>query len=140
MSPFSLAIIIFIIIYLGWIAYQQRKQTIVRNESIFNAQVALQQAEQESKQARQRMLTSITNAYGRDAADKVNGGKIWIGMPVLLLPLAAGKAQDIKENLYKDSRTEKWYYGGHINRLGNTKYKLEVTVEDGTVAGWRDLQ
>lgn len=140
MSPLSLAIIIFIVIYLGWIAYRQRTQTTIRSDSIFSAQVAWQQAEQESKQAKELMLTGITNAYGQDAADKVNGGKIWIGMPVLLLPLAAGKALDIKENLYKDSRTEKWYYGGHINRLGNTKYKLEVIVEDGTVAGWRDLQ
>lgn len=140
MSPVSILVIIVTLLYFSWMIYRQYQQTGLRKNLIAEAYTAWQKADLESQQMKEKLLKDIANIYGENAAEKINQGKIWIGMPVSLLPLAAGKAQDVKESLYKNAKTEKWYYGRYVNRLGNAKYTLEVTIEDNTVAGWRDLQ
>lgn len=82
---------------------------------------------------------SIAKIYGQEIAEKVHAGTFWIGMPMHLLMVALGKANDIKESIYKGKTTEKWYYGKYQTRLGTYKYKLEIILENDEVVGWKDL-
>lgn len=139
MSPVALLVIILSLAYLAWTVYCQYQQTESHKRRINSAHTAWQQSEQDSRQKKKELFQEIAGIYGEESAARVDQGKIWMGMPVILLPLAAGKAQDTRESLYRSVKTEKWYYGRYLNRLGNAKYTLEVTIENGAVAGWRDL-
>jgi len=86
-----------------------------------------------------KLIDLIANVYGQEKAAKINTGTIWMGMPVYLLMVALGNPNDIKESIYKEKTIRKWYYGGYLTRLGTHKYKLEVTLENDEVVGWKDL-
>lgn len=118
----------------------QVSKTNERKLSISDAQSKYDIAENDRKQSRQKLLNSISKAYGSDKADKVAKGTIWMGMPMHLLLVASGKANEVKESFYRSNRIEKWYYGEYVNRLGNYKYTLEVTLENDEIVGWQDLK
>ncbi len=110
-----------------------------RNEEISYAQRKMINANKEKELAKKNLLAEIENQFGADASQKVANGYVWNGMPEYLLIVSMGKAEEIKENFFRGTRTEKWFYGGKVNRLGNLKYNLEITVEDQKVIGWRDF-
>lgn len=119
--------------------YLQIKKNGKRNELISYAQRKMINANKEKELAKINLLKEIEYQFGSDASNKVAKGFVWNGMPDYLLIVSMGKAEDIKENFFRGTRTEKWFYGGKVNRLGNLKYNLEITVENQKVVGWRDL-
>lgn len=127
------------VLYLIYTIYKQATEVLERDDKIMIAEQNLNRAKKELGEAKQQVIEQITQVFGRERADKVDKGIVWVGMPHILLMVAMGKAQDIKESLYKGVLIEKWYYGKYQTRLGTYKYKLEITLEDGEVVGWKDL-
>ena len=114
-------------------------ETKNRNNQIEIAQNYMLKANREFNSAKDDLISEIAKQYNSEYAERVSKGTIWIGMPDTLLLVAMGKAGEIKESFFKDKVTEKWYYDGYRTRLNTYKYRLEVIVENYTVAGWKDL-
>ncbi|PIQ49052.1 MAG: hypothetical protein COW03_07010 [Cytophagales bacterium CG12_big_fil_rev_8_21_14_0_65_40_12] len=117
----------------------QISKSYSRKNAIKLAQQDYELGKSDQVATKRKLIDSIANIYGQEKAQKVNVGTIWIGMPMSLLMVALGKANDIKESVYKGITTEKWYYGEYQTRLGTYKYKLEITLENDEVVGWKDL-
>lgn len=81
----------------------------------------------------------IIKQYGERFASNVAEKKICEQMPEELLILSWGNPDYVKTNFYKGTKTESWFYDSYINRLGNTKYRTEVIVENNKIVGWKDL-
>lgn len=126
-------------LYLIYIVLMQITKSKSRNLSIKLAQQEYNKAMDNQLSTKYKLIGSIANVYGNDKAEKVKIGTIWMGMPMHLLMVARGKANDIKESIYKGKTTEKWYYGEYQTRLGTYKYKLEIILENDEVVGWKDL-
>lgn len=127
------------IVYLTINTLLQITKSKQRNASIEKAQREYDIALNEQTLTKRKLFDSISNVYGQEKADRVNDGTIWVGMPMYLLMVAVGRAKDIKESITKGKKIEKWYYGEYQTRVGTYKYKLEVTLENDVVAGWKDL-
>lgn len=126
-------------IYLAFIIYRQISKTITRNKTIRVAENKLNQAIDSQNLIKKKLIDSISKIYGKEKADRVNKGTIWINMPAHLLKVAMGKGENIKESIYRGVITQKWYYGKYQTRLGTYRYKLEITIENNEVVGWKDL-
>lgn len=125
--------------YLIYIIAMQISKSDSRNAAISSAQQDYDNAKNDQRSTQRQLIDSIAKIYGQEKADKVNEGTIWMGMPMHLLMVARGKANDIKESIYKGTTTEKWYYGEYQTRLGTYKYKLEIILENDEIVGWKDL-
>jgi hypothetical protein len=134
-----LVITAMLIVYFFRNLYLQISKDSKINEAVASARNKMNSANKEKAQAKNNLLKEIENQFGGDIANNVSKSFIWNGMPDYLLLVSMGKAGEIKENFFKGTRTEKWYYGEKINRLGNLKYNLEITVENHKIVGWRDL-
>lgn len=126
-------------VYLVYIFAMQISKSASRKNSIKIAQQEYDLAKSDQSATKNKLIDTIAKIYGREKAEKVNVGTVWIGMPTPLLMVALGKANDIKESIYKGTTTEKWYFGEYQTRLGTYKYKLEITLENDEVVGWKDL-
>lgn len=122
------------------IARYKQKKELTRQKGI--ADVATNnynKANAAFKNAFAELFTLIDTAYGGDTGDAITDGKIKQGFPGEFVVLAWGEPDDKAQNVLNNTYTEKWYYHPYINRLGNRKHKLEVTLQNNIVIGWRDL-
>jgi hypothetical protein len=126
--------------FIGYNFWLQLTKSDERNDEISKAISEYEIAEQDAQTAKSNAIAQIAKAYGQDKAQKVIEGTIWMDMPMHLLLICRGKPNEIKESNYKGTVIEKWYYGEYINRLGNYKYTLELTLENDYLVGWRDLK
>lgn len=110
-----------------------------RNKKIEEAKQNMFEANKAKNLAKENLIKEIAKQFDNNVAEKVSKGIIWNGMPDFLLIAAMGKANEIRESFLRGTTTEKWYFGGYRNRLGNVKYNLEVIVENNKVIGWKDL-
>lgn len=131
----GLGIILYLIIA-GIMQYQAESE---RNQKIEFAEKKYKIAINDTKNSKKQMLKIITDISGEYDAKRVDEGTIWIGMDFELLLASWGKAFDIKENYSNGYKIEKWYFAPYYNRLNNLKFKLEVTLENNKVTGWKDL-
>jgi hypothetical protein len=99
----------------------------------------LRYAQERMEKVSKPIYDSILNLYGKDFVDKISKGVITTDMPKELLILSWGKPGDIKNSFYKGNKSEQWFYEMYINRLGNTKYKTEVILENDKITGWKDI-
>lgn len=127
------------LIYLVFMTYRQISKTISRNKTIRTAENELNRAVNNQSLIKKKLIDSISKVYGQEKASRVNKGTIWINMPIHLLKVAMGKGENIKESIYRGVITQKWYYGKYQTRLGTYRYKLEITIENNEVVGWKDL-
>ena len=76
--------------------------------------------------------------------DKVVGESecdgVWLDMPLEMLLASMGKPADEKKNVTKKSIKTKLYFGARRTRQKTTVYKLEVSLEDDIVVGFRELE
>ena len=117
----------------------QVARTWSRNNEIENAKQKMLDADLAKKTAKENLLKELSNHFDADITKKVTVGDIWDGMPDFLLTIALGKAFEIKKANVDGIATEQWYYGRYKTKLGNIKYRQEVTLEDKIVVDWRDL-
>jgi hypothetical protein len=131
--------IAFCIVYLIYIIFMQITKSNARKDAINCAEMDYQNAKEEEAATKSQLIKVVTKVYGQEKAELVDKGTIWSGMPMHLLLIARGKANEIKKSVYKDTVTEKWYYGEYQTRQGTYKYKKELTLENDEVVGWKDL-
>lgn len=125
--------------YLIYAYYRQHEARSNRDFQISFAKTEYDTARRNTLVAKEDLIKSIASVYGQTDAERVSNGKIWVGMNSDLLVASWGRAVEIKDNYVRGVRIEKWYYNPYLNRLNNLKFKLEITVEDNQVAGWKDL-
>mgnify|MGYP001166865079 CR=1 FL=1 len=83
--------------------------------------------------------------YGLSETDgkKVFGSfcerKICISMPKFYLQVVKGFAEEIKKTESKNKSKETFFYDSYTTSRGNTRYQLEVRLEDDLVTGIKDL-
>jgi len=65
---------------------------------------------------------------------------VWLDMPLELLLASMGKPADEKKNVTKKSTKKKLYFGARRTRQKTTVYKLEVSLENDIVTGYRELE
>ena len=126
--------------FIGYNFWLQLTKSDERNDAISTAISEYEAAEQNAQTAKSNAIAQIAKAYGQDTAQKVIDGEIWMDMPMHLLLMCRVKPNDIKKSIYKDTVTEKWYYGEYVNRLGNYRYTLELILENDYLVGFRDLK
>ena len=80
------------------------------------------------------------NQYGPDLAQNLDKGMYFEVMPMILLLTSLGLPDKIQDGNYKGMMTSKWFHGESTNRLDNPTYELEITLENYTIVGWRDLK
>ena len=127
------------IVYLLYYYFKQQKANQEYANLVELAEYELEQAKNTFDNISLPVFQHILKEYGEDVAKSVAEGYIRVGMPVELLLVAWGEAEDIKKAVYKETVIEKWYYDGYYNRLSNKKYKTEVTIENSKIVGWKDL-
>lgn len=127
-------------LYLLYCLYMQDKTTTELNEDISISENRYNKARKELNKSQNVVFEEIQNLYGSSDLEKVKSRTIWVNMSDLLLIVSMGIAREKKQEFYKGNIIEKWYYDGYVNRLGNQKYRFEVTLENDFVVGWRDLK
>ena len=111
----------------------------LQNENLNLCYTRTKKAEQNVAECFNPIKQLIINNYGENFASAVANSKVFEAMPEELFVLSWGRPDEVKENFYKDSLIEKWYYQPFYNRLGNKKHRVEVTIENKRVIGWKDL-
>lgn len=132
-------VIISIFIYLSYCIYRQAGAIKYRKSQINLAKKKYNNAIQETLVSKKELLNNILEIFGQNDVDRVNENKIYIGMNDKLLLASWGRPSEIKDSVIRGKLIEKYYYRPYINRLGNTKYKFEITLEEYIITGWKDL-
>ena len=91
------------------------------------------------KEKEKNKIKALDQKYGKDISEKILKGKYWKGMTKSMLIDSLGAPGEKKENIYKENVKIKFYYNKEKNQLGNMSYCLEVSLENGIVVGWKDL-
>ena len=125
--------------YIIFNIWRQITKQVERNNYIKITTSEYDIANDRSNKAKKYALNKIAIAYGQNVAQKVADGEFFIGMNMPLLLISKGRPNDKKSSAYKDDKFEKWYYGEYVNRLGNYKYTLEISLENNVVVGYKDL-
>ena len=125
--------------YIFRVIYLQISANNIRATNIRLCEEELNAALQETDLCRTRCLDKIALYYGFEKARVLADGGMWVGMPSYLLLFELGPPSDEKEAVRNGHMIHKFYYGAFLNRLGNIKHSLEVTVDNNIVVGWKQL-
>jgi len=87
----------------------------------------------------QERKEQLIEKYGNEDANRMLNKEIWQGMTEEMLIESRGHPLDKKESVYKEKITLKFYYNSRITRQDTIVYEYEVTLENGKVVGWKDL-
>tara|TARA_B100002051_G_scaffold184380_1_gene174511 strand:- start:68 stop:622 length:555 start_codon:yes stop_codon:yes gene_type:complete len=82
----------------------------------------------------------IIKKYGEDIGEKIFYKILFIDMTKEMVIDALGNPSDIKETVTREKTTNKYYYHPRKTRQSTTVYRLEVTLENDVVSGWKDLE
>jgi len=97
---------------------------------VIMAIVALVMASQASK--RRKRIEELRRKYPEDIVQRILAGQIWQGQTEGQLIDALGSPAEVDRKVLKTMRREIWKYG----RMSARRFRLRITVENGTVAGW----
>ena len=92
--------------------------------------VALVMANRASK--RRKRIEELRRKYPEDIVQRILAGQIWQGQTEGQLIDALGSPAEVDRKVLKTMRREIWKYG----RMSARRFRLRITVENGTVAGW----
>ena len=86
------------------------------------------------------MIAELNDEFGEEIANRILTEVLWIGMTSSMLKASKGIEGDRKETVTVDGNKEKLYFHSRRTQQGTTVYQLEVSLEDGKVVGWKDLE
>jgi hypothetical protein len=94
----------------------------------------------ESKKIKDKNKIKVINEkYDQVTSAKILNGEYWKGMTKSMLVESLGYPGEKKEDIFKEKVKMKFYYNKKKNKMGNWSYSLEISLEDGVVVGWKDL-
>lgn len=88
---------------------------------------------------KKKLLGLIGDVYGHNYAHMVSMGSLWEGMPMNLLMLAKGKANNVKQSADTNAVTQIWTYSLFDERTGKHTPCFEVVLRNGLVESWTEL-
>lgn len=127
------------VVYLAAMYVLQRVKAGSHEKKIQKAREEYEQAKQAQQQEKTKLIETISFVYGNEQAHYVSMGKLWVGMPMHLLMIALGKANNIKQSVAVDAITQVWYYSEFDKLKGANQDKLEVVLVNNEVVSWKEL-
>jgi len=82
---------------------------------------------------------NLVTKYGKETGTKLYKKQFFVGMTYEMLKEIKSRHDKKTSSVANGKETVKLYYGKKKNRLGNDSFKLEITLKDGKVTGWKDL-
>lgn len=82
----------------------------------------------------------LVDKYGKKIAVKLYNEELFLDMTKEMLVDSYGKPGDQKKTVTKSKVTEKYYFLPRKTQQYTTVYRLEVTLEDDIVVGWKELE
>ena len=82
----------------------------------------------------------LVDKYGKIIAVKLYNEELFLDMTKEMLVDSYGQPGDQKKTVTKSKVTEKYYFLPRKTQQYTTVYRLEVTLEDDIVVGWKDLE
>lgn len=125
--------------YLGAMYILQQVKASGREKRVAKAREEYERAKQIQHEEKQRLIDTIAGVYGNEQANYVSMGKPWVGMPMHLLMIALGKANNIRQSVSVDAITQVWLYSEFDKLRGVNQDKLEVVLVNNEVVSWKDL-
>ncbi len=111
----------------------KQSAVIVKAQNDYNeAKVALEEN-------KKKLIGLIGEVYGNSYAHMVSMGSLWEGMPMNLLMLAKGKANNVKQSADTNAVTQVWTYSLFDERTGKHTPSFEVVLRNGLVESWKDI-
>ncbi len=89
--------------------------------------------------AKETLTEEVIKLFENEVSKKVIGGTIWEGMPAFLLLISLGKPKRIEDILIDNKIQNKWIYGAYNNIKENTKYWLEIFIENEEIINWNKV-
>lgn len=93
----------------------------------------------QKKKAKEILNQEMIKLLDGDLSEKVIGGNIWEGMPTFLLHISLGKPKRVEEVLIDNKIQIKWIYGTYDNIKEDTKYWLEIFIENEVIINWNKV-
>ncbi len=106
---------------------------------ITKAQLEYKEAKDLLEINKQKLIGYIGDVYGHNYAHMVSMGMLWQGMPLNLLMLAKGRADNVKQTADTRAITQTWIYATFDEQTGSHKPKLEVILKNNLVDSWVEL-
>ena len=94
---------------------------------------------EEKKNREDEKKSKLIQKYGKEVGTKLFKKQFFAGMTLEMLKEIKSRHDKKTSSVTNGKETVKLYYGKKKNRLGNDSFKLEVTLKDGKVTGWKDL-
>ena len=95
--------------------------------------------EKDKKNKENEKKNQLISKYGKEIGTKLFKKQLFVDMSYEMLKEIKPRHDKKTSNVSNGKETIKLYYGKKKNRLGNDSFKLEVTLKDNKVVGWKDL-
>jgi hypothetical protein len=106
----------------------------VRKRAATKAREAAEERQRALDEAATRRWHYLCSTYGQENAEKIAGGKVWVGATVAMMTEIHGPPVAVDEKVMKTKVSRTYKY----NPTGVNRYALRVYVEDGEVIGWEN--
>ncbi|MBP9688582.1 MAG: hypothetical protein KBE91_03160 [Bacteroidia bacterium] len=127
------------LLYLVLVYVLQKIKFSKSNSKIEKAKAEFKEAKELLETNKQKLIGYIGDVYGHNYAHMVSMGILWEGMPLNLLMLAKGRADNVKQTADARAITQTWIYSTFDDRSGTHKPNLEVILKNNLVESWVEL-
>lgn len=117
----------------------QKIKSVKQSGVVVKAKNDYNEAKAALEENRIKLIGLIGEVYGHSYAHMVSMGSLWEGMPMNLLMLAKGKANNVKQSADTKAVTQIWTYALFDDRTGKHTPSFEVVLRNGLVESWRDI-
>lgn len=128
-------VIVLGVAYLLVMYIMQRVKSASHQKAIVKAKTAYDEARNNQKEEREKIVENIIEVYGYESGKKVRNGELWVGMPIHLLLLAKGKANSIRQSVDTNTITQTWIYTQGEGKKASSK-DIEVIIRNNQVHSW----
>lgn len=125
-------------IYLLLMYIMQKVKSKGFDNRLQSAQREYEEAKKNLSENRHKLIQIIGDIYGHSYGHMVNIGTLWEGMPMHLLLVAKGKANNIKQTVDTNAIMQTWYYTQYDPKTGGHKPSLEVVLKNNMVVRWQE--
>jgi hypothetical protein len=127
------------VLYLIVMYILQKVKMGLQRRNIQKAKVQYTEAKIALDEEKKKLIDSISLIYGLEQANYVAMGRMWVGMPMSLLMVAKGKANNIRQTVGVDSIAQTWLYMETDRSTGKSREKMEVMLVNNEVSGWKEF-
>lgn len=135
-TDFLIFLIIALVVYVTWKLIKALFRAVFRRgnkEDIIKEDNPHVPTEQEIRKKQ------MINKYGDEVGGKIVNGEVWVGMDEDQLYDSKGIPDDMKQKQTLKRTITTYYYGRHYGSRSAEKFEMRVTIENGKVIQWKDL-